>query len=60
MSEEWSQPTLHLQELERRPVAGRQARLIKLRDERREDARRERIAKQVPKDRGVVTCGRAP
>lgn len=57
MSDEWSQPTLHLQELERRLVAGRQARLVKLRHERREAARRDRIAKRVPKDRGVVTCG---
>lgn len=34
-----------------------QARLIRLRDERREAARLERIANRVPKDRGVVTCG---
>lgn len=34
-----------------------QARLIRMRDERREAARLERIAKRVPKDRGVVMCG---
>lgn len=57
MSGHWIQPKMHLKELERRQAKAGQARLIKLREERREAARLERIANRVPKDRGVVTCG---
>lgn len=57
MSGHWVQPQMHLKELERRQAKAGQTRLIRLRDERREAARLERIANRVPKDRGVVTCG---
>ena len=57
MSGHWVQPKMHLNELERRQATAGQARLIKLRDERREAARLERIANRVPSDRGVVACG---
>lgn len=41
------------------PSAARsgQDRLIRMRDERQEATRLDRIAKRVPKDRGVVACG---
>ena len=57
MTGHWIQPEMHLKDLERRQAKRGQARLIKLRDERREAARLERIANRVPKDRGSVTCG---
>lgn len=57
MTGHWIQPKMHLKDLERRQAKAGQARLIKLRDERREAARLERIANRVPKDRGTVTCG---
>lgn len=57
----WIQPKMHLKDLELRQAKRGQDRLIKLRDERREAARLERIANRVPKDRGTVTCaGAAP
>lgn len=57
MSGHWVQPKMQLRELEGRQAKAGPARLVKLRDERREAARLERIAKRAPKDRGVVTCG---
>ncbi|WP_377644655.1 hypothetical protein [Oryzobacter terrae] len=57
MDEQFKNPKAHLRALERRAARRGQARLIRLRDERRELARLDRIARRVPKDRGVVTCG---
>ena len=57
MTGHWIQPKMHLKDLERRQAKKGQARLIKLRDERREAARLERIANRALKDRGTVTCG---
>ena len=50
-------PKAELRALDRKQARAGQARLIRLRDQRREAARLERIASRLPKDRGVVTCG---
>lgn len=57
MSGDWANPKAQLRALERQQARAGQARLIRLREERREAARLERIANRVPKDRGVVPCG---
>lgn len=53
------QPKTHLKDLELRQAKRGQDRLIKLRDERREAERLERIANRVPKDRGTATWARS-
>lgn len=57
MSGHWVNPKAELRGLERKQARAGQARLIRMREQRREAARLERIANRVPKDRGVVTCG---
>ena len=57
MSGPWVQPMMNLKALDRRQAKAGQARLIKMREARREAARLKRIANRVPSDRDVVTCG---
>ena len=57
MSGHWVNPQAELRARDRKQAKASQARLIRLREERRAAARLERIATRVPKDRGVVACG---